>query len=82
MDRKGEGVSRFSVENLLPHNTGNFIREIFGVSENLGYREFLCIRGLYHDFLSKGFCLKVPRAFVGEHICVFRNFFLTKNLLV
>ena len=37
------------------------VDESFGVSFNFGYRKNLCIRGVYHDILSKIFRLTVPK---------------------
>ena len=34
----------------------------------------------YHDFLSKKFCLTVPKNFVGEPFCVSKNFWYRKIL--
>ena len=39
------GVSRFSVENFWSHSAEKFRGHPFNVSENLGYREILCILG-------------------------------------
>ena len=50
---RGEGVSRFYVENFLSHSAENLSRgESFSVSLILGYRKILCFRGLCHDFVS------------------------------
>ena len=62
----------------------NFVVEHFGVSENFGFRNILCIRerererererdrerGEYHVSPSKFFCLTVPIKFVGERFGV------------
>ena len=34
--------------------------------------------GGYHDFLSKSFCLTVPKYFIGEHFSVSEKFFYRK----
>ena len=48
---KGEGVSKFSVENFLSHSAENFRRGgILQCFINFGYRKILCFRGLCHDF--------------------------------
>ena len=69
MNKRGEGVSRFSVENFLSHSTKKFrwgtlrcIRK-FPVA-----KKFMDNRGggEYQDFPSKFFCLTVPKNFVGE----------------
>ena len=72
------GVSRFSVESLLPHSTENFRRETL-----LCLRKFLVSKnvkdkrgGRYHDFPSKLFCLTAPKHFVEETFCgVFQKIF-------
>ena len=38
------GISRFSIDNLLFHNTKNFVGEHFFISQNLWYRKDLWIR--------------------------------------
>ena len=35
-----------------------------------GYRKILCLRGLCHDFLSKFFCLTVPKKNVSTNRCI------------
>ena len=72
------GISRFSVESLLPHSTENFRRETL-----LCLRKFLVSKnvkdkrgGRYHDFSSKLFCLTAPKHFVEETFCgVFQKIF-------
>ena len=61
-------VSRFSVEKFLSHGAEKFRRGTL-----LCFRKFLVPKnvrdkrgGGYHDFLSKLFCLTVPKKFVGE----------------
>ena len=70
---KGEGVSRFSVENFLSHSAENFRRggESFSVSLISGIEKFYASEGYVtiFDFLSKFFCLTVPKNLVGEPIC-------------
>ena len=53
MDEKG--VSRFSVENFWSHSAEKFCGHPFNVSENLGYRKFLCIIGGITIFRQKFF---------------------------
>ena len=81
--KRGEGVLRFSVEKILFHRTEtkNFVGEPFGVSENFGYRKFLCIRRRYHYFPLKIFCLTAPKNIVGEYFNVLRKFGLSKNFM-
>ena len=69
---KGEGVSRFSVENFLSHSAENFRRgESFSVSLISGIQKFHASEGYVtiFDFLSKFFCLTVPKNLVGEPFC-------------
>ena len=61
-------VSRFSVEKILSHGAEKFRRGTL-----LCFTKFLIPKnvrdnrgGWYHDFLSKLFCLTVPKKFVGE----------------
>ena len=59
-------VSRFSVEEVLSHSPENFRRGILYCCISFGYRK-LWITGLgYPDFLSKIFCLTVPKFSVRE----------------
>ena len=62
-------LSRFSVEKFLSHSD-----EKFRPGTLLCFRKFLSPKnvrdkrgGGYHDFLSKLFCLTVPKNFVEEH---------------
>ena len=59
------GISRFSIENLLSHSAEKFRRGTLQCV-TFGYRKFLCFRELCHDFVSKFFCLTVPKNFVEE----------------
>ncbi len=45
MDKRGGGVSRYSVENFLPHSAYNFRRGISKFCPNYGYRKSLDKRG-------------------------------------
>ena len=65
----GGGVSRFSVEFFLSHSAENFRRGIPYCCINFGYRKSFEKRG-YQDFMSKIFCLTVPKIFVGESFTV------------
>ena len=61
--------------NLTVDALVDFVGEPFFVSQNFWYRKNLRIRGGgYHDFLSKLFCLTVPKNFVGEPFCASQNF--------
>ena len=75
-------VSRFSVEKFLSHSAEKFRRGTL-----LCFRKFLVPKnvrdkrgGGYHDFLSKLFCLTVPKNFVEEPFCVSENFWYRKML--
>ena len=60
-----------------------FVEEPFCVSEKIGDRKILCIRGEgYHDSPSKLFCFKVPNHFVGEPFCVSEIFWYRKMLRI
>ena len=65
---RGEGVSRFSVENFLSHSAENFRRgEAFSVLLISGIETFYASEGFVtiFDFLSKFFGLTVPKISVG-----------------
>ena len=68
MDKKG-GISRVSVENFLSDSAEKFRSGTLQCVINFGYRKILCFRGLCNDFLSKKFCLTVPKHFVAEPLC-------------
>ena len=70
-EARGE-VSRFCVKNFLSHSAEKFLRGTL-----LSFRKFLSSKnvsdkreGGYQDFLSKIFCLRVPKIFVGEPLSV------------
>ena len=63
------GVSRCSVENVLSHSPEKVRRVSSSVSLNSVYQGSLCSRVFCHNFLSKVFCLIVPKSFVGEPFC-------------
>ena len=60
-------MSRFSVEIFLSHSAEIFRRGILYCCINFGYRKSLDKRGggEYQYFLSKSFCLTVPKISVG-----------------
>ena len=67
VDKRGGGVSRFSVENFLSHMAEKFRSRIFYCCINLRYRKLWDKWGDgYQDFLSKSFCLTVPNISGGE----------------
>ena len=45
---------------------------------NFGYRQKLFTRGVYHNFLSKGFCLTVPKKIRKGTLPVFKYFRVSK----
>ena len=67
---RGGGISRFSLKTFLSHSAENFRRGILYCCINFGYRKSLDKRGEYHDFLSKIFCLTVPKTSVWESFTV------------
>ena len=79
-ERERERASRFSVENLLSHNTEKLRRG------NLCFRKVLVSKNVkdkrergHHDFPSKLCCLTVPKNFAGGNLC-FRKFLVSKNV--
>ena len=71
-------LSRFSVETVLPTVAKVFVGEPFCGSETFWYGKILCIKGMYHDFPSKLFCLPVPTHFVEDNLCVSQNLWSRK----
>ena len=64
LDKRGRGVSRFSVESFLYHNPENFGKGtlLCCVSEKFRQRNRLWIRkGGIKIFRRKVFCLRVPK---------------------
>ena len=80
MDQGGGVVSRFSVEKFLSHSAENFRRgyplvfHLFRLS-----KKFASERVEYQDFLSKIFCVTVPKTSVGDSFCCI-NFGYRKSL--
>ena len=74
IDKRGGGVSRFSVKNFLSHSAKKFRRGTLQCVTNFGYRKILCFRELCHDFVSKFFCLSAEKFHRGTLlICVSEN---------
>ena len=69
MDKIG-GISRVSVESFLSDSAEKFRSGTVQCVINFGYRKILRFRGLCNDFLSRIFCLTVPKHIVGEPFCV------------
>ena len=62
MDKKGKGVSRYSVENFLCHSAEKFRRGILCFCIKVVYQKSLDKRGgEYQDIPSNFFCLTVPK---------------------
>ena len=80
---RGGGVSRFSAEKLLSHSAEK-VRGGGSISVSLisGIEKLHVAEGYVtvSDFLSKFFCLTVPKIFVGESFCaVFQKKFVDKK---
>ena len=73
---RGEGVSRFSVENFLSHSTENFRRRILYCCNNFGYRKSLDKGGVSR--FSVEVSVSLPKYFIGEHFGVSEKFFYQK----
>ena len=67
-------VSGSSVDNFLSYSAEKIRRGTHWCFKIFGYRQCLCFRGLSHDFLSKIFCLTVPKFSVGDPFGFFINF--------
>ena len=65
------------VENWFSHSTGKIRRGTLHFSEKIFYRKSLWIGGGYHDFISKLFCLTVPKKFLGGPF-LSENFWIKK----
>ena len=65
MDKRGGRVSRFSLKSFLSDSAEKLRRGTLQCVTSFGYRKILCFRELCHDFVSKFFCLTVPKIFVG-----------------
>ena len=85
MDKRGGGVSRFSVENFMSHSAENFRRGIVYCCIDFGYRKSLWIRG---GGVSR-FSVKKFLSHSAEKIhswnllrCVSENFRLRKSLWI
>ena len=67
MDKRGGGVSRYSVEIFLSHSAENLRRDYFIVALISGTEKFWRRGGReYQEFTSKNFCLTVPKISVGN----------------
>ena len=76
-------VSRFSVENYLSQSAENFrMGESFSVSIFSGIENFFASEGYVttFNFLSKIFCLTVPKTSVGGILFCFNNSGYRKSL--
>ena len=71
LDKRGGGVSRFSVENFSSHSEENFRGGILYCCINFGNRKGLDRKGReLQGIPSNIFCLTVPKIFVGEPFSV------------
>ena len=71
LDKKGGGVSRYSVENFLSHTAEIFRRGILYCCTIFGNRKGLDKReGGFQGIPSKISCLTVPKSHVGESFTV------------
>ena len=55
---------------FLSHSAKKNVEESFCVSLNLEYRKSFSIRGVFHDILSKYFCLTGPKKIVHESFSI------------
>ena len=66
MDKREGEYQDFPLKFFLSHSADKTRKgTIQGVTDS-GYRNIFCFRGLCHVFLSKNFCLIVPKNFIGE----------------
>ena len=81
LDRRGRGVSRFSVEIFLSHSAEKFpYGKSFTVALISGIEKVWMGEGEYQDFPSKNFCLTVPKISVWEILYCCINFGYRKSL--
>ena len=74
-----EGVSRLAVQSFRLTVKKEFVDESIKLSENFDFEKFFCMRRAYHDFVSKNFCLTVPKNFVRGHFLTI--FLVSKKIL-
>ena len=67
-----KGIWRFSVENFCLTVPKNFVVEPLCVYKNFWYRNILCIRRVYHDFLSR-FIVSQYRKISWRNLFVFHK---------
>ena len=65
LDKKGANIKIFG-RKFLSHSAENFCRGIIYCCINFSYRKSWDKRGGIKNFLSKFFCLKLPKISVGE----------------
>ena len=75
-----KGVSRFSVENFWSHSAKKFRGHPPNVSENLGYREILCILGGI-TFFRRKFLVSQCRKISWASLQCLRKFGVSKNFM-
>ena len=59
---EGVGYQDFTTETFLSHSAEKIHWGTHSCFTLFGYRQILCFRGLSQDFLSKIFCLTVPKS--------------------
>ena len=80
-DEGGRGERlRVPVGNLLSHITENFRKRTIRHFRIFGYEKTSFISGVYHNFLSNFFCLRVPKIFVVQPFCVSVKFWYREML--
>ena len=78
MDKRGRGLSRFSVESFCTTMPKTLAGEPYCVvfQKKSGCKRLWTRKGGIKIFLRKCFCLRVPKNFVGENFCaVIQKFF-------
>ena len=81
MDKRGGGVSRFSIENFLSHSAENFRRGgggSFSVSLISGIEKVWIRGGGIITIFRRSSCFTVPKYFIGEQFGVSDKFFYRK----
>ena len=87
MDKRGGGVSRFSVESFWSHSDEKFRRGPLGCFTNFGYKKVLGMnrRNIWHGSIKtcrqNFFCLTMPKSFIGRPFCaVFQKISGSENI--
>ena len=80
LDKMGGGCITIFPQKFLLHIPGKKRTGIFECFTDFGYRKTFCIGGVSHDFLSKFYCLTLPKNFAREPFCV-SNIFLYRKFM-